>query len=263
MSETGLVIEGLSAKIDGKEILRGVDLVVGRGEVHAVMGPNGAGKSTLFGMIAGEHVPTAGSVTLDGADITNDRPSKRALNGISRTFQVARMFGAATVYENVLLSALAGDGRGLRWYDRFLSNATAAERTERALEQTGLTSTSRQEASTLAQGDRKRLEMAMALVQQPTILLLDEPTAGMSYEDSVATIGLLQQVCQSDPELTVILTAHDMEVIFAVAERVILMAQGQTEVEGTPDEVAAHPRTREVYLGTSAAGTTATGTAAT
>ena len=248
-----LVLAGISKSYGGVHAVTDVNFSVERGEHLAIIGPNGAGKSTLFGMIAGEHVPTAGSVTLDGIDVTNDRPSKRALSGISRTFQVARMFGNASVYENVLLSALAGDGHGLRWFDRFLSNGAAAERAEHALEQTGLTTTSRQEAATLAQGDRKRLEMAMALVQKPSILLLDEPTAGMSYEDSIATIGLLQQVCLNDPELTVILTAHDMEVIFAVADRVILMAEGQAEVEGTPDEVAAHPKTREVYLGIPAA----------
>jgi branched-chain amino acid transport system ATP-binding protein len=248
-----LILKNVSKSYGGIRAVTDVNFCVDRGEHLAIIGPNGAGKSTLFGMIAGEHVPTTGSVVLDGIDVTNDRPSKRAINGISRTFQVARMFGAATVYENVLLAALAGDGNGLRWYNRFLSNDAAAARTENALEQTGLTSTSRQEAATLAQGDRKRLEMAMALVQRPAILLLDEPTAGMSYEDSVSTIGLLQQVCRADPELTVILTAHDMEVIFAVADRVILMAQGRAEVEGTPDEVAAHPKTREVYLGTSAA----------
>lgn len=248
-----LVLQGISKSYGGIHAVSDVNFSVERGEHLAIIGPNGAGKSTLFGMIAGEHVPTAGTVTFDGVDITNDRPSKRALNGISRTFQVARMFGESSVYENVLLAALAAEGRGLRWYDRFRSNDAAAERTERILVQTGLASTSTQQASTLAQGDRKRLEMAMALVQQPKILLLDEPTAGMSYEDSIATIGLLQQVCQGDPDLTVILTAHDMEVIFAVSERVILLAQGRTEVEGTPDEVAAHPRTREVYLGTATA----------
>ena len=247
-----LVLRGISKSYGGIHAVSDVNFSVDRGEHLAIIGPNGAGKSTLFGMIAGEHVATAGTVTFDGVDITNDRPSKRALNGISRTFQVARMFGESSVYENVLLAALAAEGRGLRWYDRFRSNDTAAERTEQVLVQTGLASTSTQQASTLAQGDRKRLEMAMALVQQPKILLLDEPTAGMSYEDSIGTIGLLQRVCADDPELTVILTAHDMEVIFAVSERVILLAQGRTEVEGTPDEVAAHPRTREVYLGTAA-----------
>lgn len=248
-----LALRGISKSYGGIHAVRDVNFSVERGEHLAIIGPNGAGKSTLFGMIAGEHVPTAGTVTFDGVDITNDRPSKRAHNGISRTFQVARMFGESCVYENVLLAAIAGEGQGLRWYDRFRSDDSAAERTEQILEQTGLTSTSTQQASTLAQGDRKRLEMAMALVQRPKILLLDEPTAGMSYEDSIGTIALLQQVCQSDPDLTVILTAHDMEVIFAVSERVILLAQGRTEVEGTPDEVAAHPRTREVYLGTTAA----------
>jgi branched-chain amino acid transport system ATP-binding protein len=246
-----LVLDRVSKAYGGIKAVEDVSFEVQRGEHLAIIGPNGAGKSTLFGTIAGEHLPTSGTVTIDGVDITGDPPSKRALNGISRTFQVARMFSAATVYENVMLSALAGEGKGLRWYDRFLSNDWAAERTDRVLVETGLGSRAHQAASTLAQGDRKRLEMAMALVQQPRILLLDEPTAGMSFEDSMATIELLKQVCEHDPELTVVLTAHDMEVVFAMADRIILMAQGQTEVEGTPEEVAAHPRTREVYLGTS------------
>lgn len=248
-----LDVRSVSKRYGGVLAVAEISLSVSRGEHVAIIGPNGAGKSTLFGMIAGEHVPTSGSIHFDGTDVTSWPPSKRALHGISRTFQVARMFATASVFDNVLVAAMAGQARAMRWRDRFHNDHAFSDRAAQVISRTGLEAVSGQEAGTLAQGDRKRLEMAMALVQEPKLLLLDEPTAGMSYEDALGTIELLKGVCADEPELTVVLTAHDMEVIFALAQRVILMAEGKAEVEGTPAEVAADPKTRDVYLGRPAA----------
>lgn len=243
-------VRGVAKSYGGVRAISEIDLDVTPGERMAIIGPNGAGKSTLFGTIAGEHRATKGRILFEGRDVTTWPSSRLTKGGLSRTFQVARLFGSMSVRENLVVAATASRGRQVVWWDTFHRYSDdVTERVDRALGRTSLTGLADQQAATLPQGARKTLELAMAIVQDPKVLLLDEPTAGMSLDDALGTIRTLKTICRDQPELTVIITAHDMEVIFAVAERVVLMAQGNIVLEGTPEEVTAHPITHEVYLG--------------
>jgi len=232
--------------------VRGVSLSVEQGESVSIIGPNGAGKSTLFGVIAGEHVPTKGTVHFAGHDATAWSAARRARRGLSRTFQVARFFGSRTVLDNLIIASIAGSGQPFRFWDSYSRSGRHRERAEAVLHELNLGQLARAAAETLAQGDRKRLEFAMALVQDPRLLLLDEPTAGMSLEDTQTTIRLLSNIAKERSDMTVLLTAHDMDVVFALSDRVILMGQGEVVIEGTPAEVERAPETRELYLGSHA-----------
>lgn len=250
MTAAAIEVQGLSKSYSGVMAVQNVDLTVPVGEKLGLIGPNGAGKSTLFGMIAGEHDPSGGRVFVKDTDVTHWPAERRAHFGVGRTFQVARVFPTMTVAENVQMSAVSKHERGSGWLRSFPVRRDLAAAVDDRLEAVGLSDSSGKIASSLGHGDRKRLELAMALVQEPEILLLDEPTAGMAYEDTVRTIELLSAIC-SDANLTVICTAHDMEVIFAIADRVVLLARGRVAVSGTPREVEEHPTTREIYLGRS------------
>ena len=241
-------LEQVSKEYRGVKAVTDVSIDVQPGERLAVIGPNGAGKSTLFGMMAGEHRPTSGKVWFEGRDVTGWTPSKRAGAGISRTFQVARLFDSMTVRENIFVAALSARRRPRGW-DSFSHHAEAWATADELIEQSQLGPVAHTGSATLAQGARKTLEMAMAIAQKPRLLLLDEPTAGMSYEDARSAVTLLIGLLDARPELTIVLTAHDMDVIHRVARRVVLMARGQVVLEGTPTEVSEHPTTRELYLG--------------
>lgn len=175
--------------------------------------------------------------------------SRRAEAGVSRTFQVARLFGSATVFENLLVAAVAARRGSLRWWDRFGGKQADIESVASIVERLHLKDLAAAPANALAQGDRKRLELGMAMVQEPRLLLLDEPTAGMGVEDIAATVHLLKEVKRQQPELTIIMSAHDMDVVFELATRVVLMARGQIALVGTPEEVERSPISREIYLG--------------
>lgn len=244
-----LTLDGVSKSYQGVPAVQDVDLRVDRGERLAIIGPNGAGKSTLFGLIAGEHRPTRGRIVFDDKVITRLHSSARAVRGMSRTFQVARLFGSMTARENLFVSALAGRSQEFRAWDAAAKRKRAWSVADEAIEVAGLESFAYAGASTLPQGARKTLEMAMAIVQEPTLILLDEPTAGMGYEDARAATAQLTRLLEARPDMTIILTAHDMEVIHSVASRVVLMAAGKVVLEGTASDVAAHPTTKTLYLG--------------
>jgi len=248
MTGTLVRLNGVTKHYRGVRAVQGVDLEVAAGERLAIIGPNGAGKSTLFGMIAGEHRPTAGRVFFADRDVTSWNPSRRASAGISRTFQVARLFDAMTVRQNLVIAALSAHRRPRAW-DAFVRHRSAERTADALLERVGLAHVAGSGTSTLAQGARKSLELAMAIAQSPRLLLLDEPTAGMSYEDARSAVTMLNQLLDETPDLTIVLTAHDMDVIQRVARRVVLMARGKVVLDGTPEHVAGHATTRELYLG--------------
>lgn len=229
--------------------VHGVSFSVAHGESVAIIGPNGAGKSTLFGVLAGEYRPSSGAVRFQGIDVTTWRASWRCRNGMSRTFQVASFFASRTVRENLVLARIAAVGHPLRPWDIFSRGQGELVRVSEVLDELDLERLADAPAQTLAQGDRKRLELAMALVQDPILLSLDEPTAGMSLDDTRRTIEILQRIKADSPEMSVVFTAHDMDVVFSVSDRVVLMGQGQVILTGTPAEVEAAPETRELYLG--------------
>jgi branched-chain amino acid transport system ATP-binding protein len=243
-----LATHGLGKSYSGVPALTDATCAFSAGEVVAIIGPNGAGKSTFFGTLAGEHRATTGRIEYDGHDITRWDADRRARAGIGRTFQVARQFGSFTVLENLLMSYQAGRGSWWRPWRPFMPR-TVPDEVHGIAAVTHLDGLLTRTAATLAQGDRKRLELAMALAQQPRVLLLDEPTAGMTDEDCDVTVDVLKRITADDPQLCVILTAHDMSVVFAVAQRIVLMGAGRILLDGAPDEVAGHELARSTYLG--------------
>jgi branched-chain amino acid transport system ATP-binding protein len=249
MRPVALRVSGVTKEFPGVRAVDDVSLDVYEGEALAVIGPNGAGKSTLFGLLAGEHRPEAGTIELFGGDVTGWSASRLARAGVSRTFQVARMFPTRSVEENVLVAVTAARRRSMTWRDRFGADSSMVARVTELLETTGLTARAAKPALSLGQADRKRLELAMALSQDPPVLLLDEPTAGMGREEAVATVTTLAELHARRPDTAIVLTAHDMEVVFALAERVVLMADGAVRLVGTPAEIEADPVTSEIYLG--------------
>jgi branched-chain amino acid transport system ATP-binding protein len=244
-----LRVQGLRKSYGPVHAVRGVDLAVAPAECVSIIGPNGAGKSTLFGTIAGEHRATAGTIEFEGTNVTSWSAARLARHGVSRTFQVARLFSSRTVEDNLDISRAVSEGRAPRFWDALGSNQATRERVADVMDELGLHDIADVPAGVLPQGDRKRLELAMALVQDPRMLLLDEPTAGMSLDDTLQTIATLKRIRADHSNMTVILTAHDMDVVFALSDRVILMGQGEVVIEGTPREVEQAPETRELYLG--------------
>jgi branched-chain amino acid transport system ATP-binding protein len=212
----------------------GVSLRVGVGDRVAVIGPNGAGKSTLFGLISGELRVDWGEVLLAGKSVRGVTPARRVRLGLGRTFQTARLFAGLSVRENVELARVAG-GRG-------------GDGVRDVLEEVGLGGDVEREAGVLAQGERKRLELAMVLTGEPRVLLLDEPTAGMGVQERVAIMELVVDAV-ARRGLTVVFTEHDMDTVFAYAKRVMVMDRGKPIADGTPEVVWKDQRVRRVYLG--------------
>lgn len=235
--------------VPGQRAVNDVSLDIKSGETTAIIGPNGAGKSTVFAIAAGEFPPTVGKVFFEGQDITKTSSSERARMGISRTFQVARVFANLSVRMNLSLAAAASRTEVLKVFRSRSANELFNEDVERSLVETNLENRGNLTAGLLAQGDRKRLELAMAVSQNPRLLLMDEPTAGMATEDVLRTTEILLGLKVSRPEMTTIITAHDMGVVFAIADRVVVLGSGEVQVDGTPEEVRAHPTTKTIYLG--------------
>ncbi|GIW06093.1 MAG: ABC transporter ATP-binding protein [Dehalococcoidia bacterium] len=247
MSLPLLRLAGISKRYPGVQALTDVSLDVPAGQLRAVIGPNGAGKSTLFGVISGEYPPEAGVVELDGKNITGWPPWKCVRLGMARAFQVAKVFPRMTVYDNVLAAVMARDGTSWQFW-RLTSRVPGRKRVDGLLAETGLLSLAETPAAVLSQGDRKRLEIAIALALEPRLLLLDEPTAGMSPEETHATVELIRQLWR-ERGLTVMLTEHDMGVVFALAEEITVLHRGRILCTGSPEEIRGRQDVREVYLG--------------
>lgn len=243
---TLLKIEGLSKTFGGFRAVRELNLVVSRGEIVALIGPNGAGKSTLLNMASGLLQPTHGLVFYNGRDVTHAAPNERVRLGIARSFQITSIFGGLTVADNVRIAAMAK--RGLCW--RFLGFARRLldQEVHDLLAQVRLIDRTDSIAGELAAGDRKRLEFAIALASQPDLLLLDEPTAGMSLSERALVSDLIRDI-NDRIGVTVLFTEHDIDMVFALANRVAVMHQGEKLTEGLPAEVRNDRRVRQLYLG--------------
>jgi branched-chain amino acid transport system ATP-binding protein len=245
-SSTALAVRGLTKSFGGLLVTSRVDLAVEEGERRLIIGPNGAGKTTLFNLVTGELRPDEGTVTLFGRDITRVPGRRRAHLGISRTYQIITLFPRDTLLRNVTLSLL---GRSpLRWNPlaRLDRQEALIERARAALARVGLEHLAERPLAQTSYGERRRVEIAMALAQSPRVLLLDEPFAGLSIEERRDILHLLARIPR---DITVVMIEHDMDVALDFAERITVLHFGHVVVEGTRAEVVAHPRTREIYLG--------------
>ena len=249
VTEPLLRVRGLTKHFGGIAANSDIDLEIGHADVHAVIGPNGAGKTTLVAQLSGELRSTSGNIVFDGVDITALPPARRALSGLARTFQITSIFKNFSAIENVAMAAQAHCGHSYRFWAR-------ADRDERlnllareVLAAVGLDSQQAKAAMHLSHGEHRQLEIAMALVTNPKLMLLDEPTAGMGPEESQHIVRLLQALKQRHAML---LIEHDMEVVFAIADRITVLVAGRVIACGTPGEIQANQTVREAYLGESA-----------
>lgn len=249
MAQTALGLDRVAKAYGAHLAVDNVELEIPAGELHALIGPNGAGKSTLLGLITGEHRPTAGRVTLEGRDISRVPAHRRVRSGIGAAFQVSRVFASLTVGENALSAVLCRD-RSTWTFWRTVQSEARRDATG-VLSRVGLEGRAGQIASTLAQGDRKRLELAMALALGTRVLLLDEPTAGMSPEETLATVELIESLWRSEG-LTVIITEHDMDVVFRLAQRITVLDRGRVICTGDPADVREREDVRAIYFGQAA-----------
>ena len=245
---SGLEIRDVVKTYDGFAALGGVSMTAESGKCTAVVGPNGAGKSTLFAVVSGQTKPDSGAVVIDGDDVIGVPPHKLASRGLSRTFQVARLFGTFTVRESVVMSCRMVS-RGPRVFRDPLRGKALRERCRDTLELVRLTGLADRKVTALTQGERKRLEFGMAMVQRPRVLVLDEPTAGMSRGDVEVVMDVLSEAKASTEDLTILLSSHDMDVVHGLADRLVVMAQGKVLLAGAPREVANDQRVADVYLG--------------
>ncbi|MDX1657478.1 MAG: ABC transporter ATP-binding protein [Nitriliruptorales bacterium] len=249
MTGTILATHDLSLTIGGARIVEDVDLDVRDGEFLAVIGPNGAGKTSLFHLLTGIYEPTRGRIELEGRDITGDPPSQRARAGLGRSFQVTSIFPALSVLENVRLAAQAHLGDNYAIWKRIGRGDQAVDRARRALESAGLADQSEALAGSLSHGNKRKLELAIVLASDPRVLLLDEPTAGMSVEDVPELIGVVHQIL--DEGRTVVMVEHRMDVVVDLADRIAVMHHGQLLACDTPDAVMANETVQSAYLGES------------
>jgi ABC-type branched-subunit amino acid transport system ATPase component/ABC-type branched-subunit amino acid transport system permease subunit len=241
-----LVVEGLSRSFGGLRAVSDVNLVVHAGDRHAIIGPNGAGKSTLFNLITGRLKPSAGRISFAGHDITGQAPHRIARTGIGRAFQITMIFPRLTVLQNLQYAMLAQSGRTARPFGR--ADAMFHDEAMELLEAVGLGGEAALPAGQLSHGDQRAIELAISLALGSRLVLLDEPTAGMSAFETQKAMELVRRVAQ-EKSLTLLFCEHDMEVVFGTARTVTVMHMGRVLTEGTPDEVRANPDVQKVYLG--------------
>jgi branched-chain amino acid transport system ATP-binding protein len=253
-SGAGAVLEtrGLSRRFGGLAAVNGVDLTVEAGEVRSIIGPNGAGKTTLFNLITGALPPTAGRVIFRAQDVTALRPEAIFRLGIVRSFQVSHVFPRLSVWQNVELMVY---GRVRSSSSPFGHPRVAAgdvgARVARALDRLGIADRARQPAGALSHGDRRLVELAMAIAAEPALLLLDEPTAGMSSDETRATATLLRGLA---PAITLVIVEHDMSVVMSISDRISVLHRGEILAEGPPAEIRQNRAVQDVYLGGGATG---------
>jgi branched-chain amino acid transport system ATP-binding protein len=243
---TALAIEGLNKSFGGLRVTKSVHLTVEPGERRLIIGPNGAGKTTLFNLITGETRPDRGTIALFDADITGTPSRRRAHLGLARTYQIITLFPKDTLLHNVVLSLLGLSP--LRWnpWARLDRQEALLQRARQSLADIGLAHLADRPLAQTSYGERRRVEIAMALAQKPRILLLDEPFAGLSVDERRDVQKLLFLIPR---EVTMVMIEHDMDVALDLAERISVMHFGEIVVDGTRAEVVAHPRTKEIYLG--------------
>lgn len=245
-----LEVKGVSKNFGGLKALSDVNLSVEENSVHAIIGPNGAGKSTLLNCFVGKLKPDTGSVTFRGESVLGRKPHEINQMGISRVFQTPEIFGDLTVLENVLIPCFAKRDGAFRMhaFETVAAEVDINDKAEQILIDVNMQDKKDMHAASLSRGDKRRLEMAMCLVQDPSLLLLDEPTAGMARADTNNTIDLLKEINEKR-DITMAIIEHDMHVVFSLAEKITVLAQGTPLVEDIPEKIKGHPKVREAYLG--------------
>ena len=246
MAEALLQIEGLTKRFGGVVASDRISLQVPRGELHAVIGPNGAGKTTLIGQLAGEIAPDDGRVRFDDADITALPTYRRTALGLARSFQITSLFPDFTALDNVALAVQAHAGHSFRFWRDARRAPELREPARAALARVGLVERADLIVANLSHGEHRQLEIAMALATRPRMLLLDEPMAGMGPEESARMVKMLRELKQ---ELTILLIEHDMEAVFALADRITVLVYGRVIASGAPAEIRANAEVRQAYLG--------------
>jgi branched-chain amino acid transport system ATP-binding protein len=238
--------EGLSKIYGGLVANADVDFEAAAGEIHAVIGPNGAGKTTFIKQLAGEMRPTRGRIWLGGRDVTHLPAHRRAALGLARSFQITSVFPSFTARGNVEFACQAAAGHGFALWSGRRARLAMQERAAWALDLVGLTARADESAVIMSHGEHRQLEIAMALVSDPQVMLLDEPTAGMGREESMAFVALVRRVRASR---TIVLVEHDMDVVFGLADRITVLAQGRVIACDRPEAIKASAAVRDAYLG--------------
>jgi branched-chain amino acid transport system ATP-binding protein len=246
VAEPLLQIDGLTKRFGGVVASDAISLDVPRGELHAVIGPNGAGKTTLIAQLTGELAPNAGRIRFDGADITGLPIYRRSQLGLARSFQITSLFVDFTALDNVALAVQAHAGHSFRFWRSARREPELREPARAALDRVGLGGRADMLVANLSHGEHRQLEIAMALATRPRMLLLDEPMAGMGPEESARMVRTLRELKQ---ELTILLIEHDMEAVFALADRITVLVYGRVIASGAPDAIRQNAEVREAYLG--------------
>src|SRR3954451_22000790 len=246
MPESLLAIEGLTKRFGGITASDDVSLTVSEGELHDIIGPNGAGKTTLIGQITGELTPQAGRIRFAGRDITASPVYQRSLLGLARSFQITSLFLDFTALDNVALAVQAHAGHSFHFWRDARRQPELRQPAQAALERVGLGARADSIVANMSHGEHRQLEIAMALATKPRMLLLDEPMAGMGAEESARMVTLLRELKQ---EVTILLIEHDMDAVFALADRVSVLVYGRIIASGEPAAIRANADVRRAYLG--------------
>ena len=241
-----LSLRGLRKNFGATEIIRGVDLDIESGEIHAIIGPNGAGKSTLFHLISGKYSPTSGSMSFKGQPLENLSPFQINRLGIARSFQVTNIFPRLNVFENIRCSLLWSTGYGYSFWRLLERETNMNEETEQVLDRIGLADRAQIPAGEIAYSEQRALELGMAISGGAELILLDEPVAGMSHSEADNAVRLIRRITEGK---TLVLVEHDMNIVFDLADRISVLVYGEVIATGTPAEIRANAQVQEAYLG--------------
>ncbi|MBM4332258.1 MAG: ABC transporter ATP-binding protein [Deltaproteobacteria bacterium] len=239
-------LRDLHKDFSGLKVLFGINLLLQKGEKHAIIGPNGAGKSTIFNLITGKYTPSQGKVFFKGKDITGYLPNEITRMGLARSFQITNIFRTMTVFENVRNAVLSKNNARLDVFSRLSKMNGIVEETERILSQIDLLERKNEMAGELAHGHQRAMEIGLTIATDPELILLDEPTAGMSTEETKEAIKLIERVSTGR---TLVIVEHDMEVVFSLAHRITVIYYGQVLASGPPEEIRNDQRVKDAYLG--------------
>jgi branched-chain amino acid transport system ATP-binding protein len=241
-----LELRGIYKDFDGLEVLFGINMGIRQGERHAVIGPNGAGKSTIFNIITGKYLPSKGNIIFKGQDVTGTSPYKLNRHGLARSFQITNIFRTMTVFQNVRNAVLSKNKIRYNLFSRLDRMKDIHDQTEKVLKQIGLLHSRDMVAGLLSYGQQRALEIGLTIATEPELILLDEPTAGMSTEETREAVKLIERVTQGK---TLVIVEHDMEVVFSLADRITVIYYGEILASGPPDEIRQNQKVKDAYLG--------------